>query len=51
MTHYYRIRRYRPELHNQPCRIITRGKRNSILIEFESGERHVVSRWAVRKLK
>ena len=33
----------------QPCRVIARGKKNSILVEFEDGYRSVVSRYAVRK--
>lgn len=50
MTHYWRIRATLPERHRQPCRVLARGRMNSILIEFADGERHVVSRWAVRKL-
>lgn len=33
----------------QPCRVLARGKKNSILVEFEDGYRAVVSRYAVRK--
>ena len=51
-THVYRWRKYRPELYGQRCRVLVRGKSmNSCLVEFESGERHIVSRYAVRKLK
>jgi hypothetical protein len=36
----------------QKCRILTRSKRmNSILVEFEDGEKVITSRWAVRKIK
>ena len=31
------------------CRILARGKMNSILVEFADGTRHVVSRYAVRR--
>ena len=31
------------------CRVLARGKKNSILVEFEDGYRAVVSRYAVRK--
>lgn len=47
----YRWRKYRPEWHAKRCRIIARGKMNSALVEFESGERAVVSRNALRKHK
>jgi len=33
----------------QPCRIVARGKMNSVLVEFENGEMVVTSRWATRK--
>lgn len=33
----------------QPCRVIARGRMNSILVEFEDGYRVVTSRYAVRK--
>ena len=46
----YRWRKYRPDLFGQRCRIIARGRRNSCLIEFENGVKHVVSRFAIRKL-
>ena len=32
-------------------RVITRGKRNSALIEFEDGQKEVISRNALRKAK
>lgn len=38
----------RAELKGRRCRIIARGRMNSILIEFaDNGERVVTSRWAV----
>lgn len=33
------------------CRVLVRGKRNSILVELEDGEKVVTSRYAVRKAK
>ena len=30
------------------CRVIARGAKNSCLIEFENGQREIVSRYAVR---
>lgn len=33
------------------CRIVTRGKKNSVLLEFEGGERVVTSGNAIRKRK
>lgn len=39
----------RKELKGKPCRILARGSsKNSILIEFEDGERIVTSAYAVR---
>ncbi len=40
----------RARLYGQRCRVITRGKRNSALVEFEDGERVVISRNALRKV-
>lgn len=51
MTHYWRVRATLPERFKQPCRIIARGRMNSICIEFEDGVRHIVSRYAVRRLE
>lgn len=38
-----------PDRKGQSCRIVTRGKMNSILVEFEDGFRAVTSRYAVRR--
>lgn len=38
-----------PERHRQPCRVLARGKMNSILVEFADGYLVVTSRFAVRK--
>jgi hypothetical protein len=38
-----------PERKGQPCRVLARGKMNSILVEFEDGVKVVTSRFAVRK--
>jgi hypothetical protein len=41
-----------PERKGQACRVIARGRMNSIWIEFESdGVNHIVSRYAVRRKK
>ena len=37
-------------LYKKRCRVIARGSMNSIMIEFEDGTRHVVSRNAVRAI-
>ena len=50
MTHVWRWRVNLPERHGTGCRVLARGKMNSILIEFGSdGVRHIVSRYAVRR--
>lgn len=50
MTHYWRLHATLPERYRDHCKILARGRMNSCLIEFSDGVRHVVSRWAVRKL-
>jgi len=50
MTHTWYWRKNLPERKGQKCRILARGRMNSILIEFEDGTKHVVSRYAVRKI-
>ena len=47
---YWRIRTRLAERHGQRLRIIARGTKNSALVEFEDGVRHIVSRNAYRKL-
>jgi hypothetical protein len=38
-----------PERKGQRCRVLVRGKRNTVLVEFEDGVRFVTSRHAVRR--
>ena len=40
-----------PERKGQRCRVLVRGKKNSIAVEFEDGYRVVTSRFAVRKVR
>lgn len=40
-----------PERKGELCRVVSRGKMNSILVEFVDGFRVVTSRFAVRKVK
>jgi len=40
-----------PERKGQRCKVLARGKMNSILVEFEDGFRVITSRYAVRKEK
>lgn len=49
MTHVYRWRKWRPDWHGRPCRVVARGSLNSVLIEFADGTRAVTSRFAVRR--
>ena len=37
-----------PERKGQKCRVLARGKMNSILVEFEDGYKVITSRYAVR---
>jgi hypothetical protein len=52
MTHRYCWRNNEKRLayHGRLCRVLARGTMNSILVEFENGERTVTSRYAVRKI-
>jgi hypothetical protein len=38
-----------PERKGQRCRVLVRGALNSVLVEFEDGQRVVTSRYAVRR--
>lgn len=40
----------RQTLYKRACRVVARGGMNSCLIEFENGQREVVSRNAVKRL-
>lgn len=41
----------RETLYARRCRVIYRGRPNSALVEFENGQREVVSRNALRKVR
>lgn len=47
----WRVRTTLPERKGTRCRVIARGTMNSACIEFEDGTRHIVSRWAFRKVQ
>ena len=49
VTHMWFWKSRLPERKGQLCKIIARGKMNSILVEFEDGFRVVTSRYAVRR--
>lgn len=51
LTHVYRWRKWRPDLFGRACRVLARGRLNSVLVEFGDGTRHVVSRYAVRRVR
>ena len=51
MTYRWRWKVRLPERFGQRCKVIARGKMNSVLVEFEDGYRVVASRFAVRKEK
>jgi hypothetical protein len=44
---FWRVRL--PDRKGQPCRVVARGGKNSVLVEFADGRRVVTSRYAVRK--
>ena len=41
----------RATMKGRKCRVIVRGKMNSCEIEFENGQKEIVSRNAIRKVK
>ena len=41
----------RATMKGRRCRVTARGKMNSCSIEFENGQREIVSRNAIRKVK
>ncbi len=50
--HVWFWRKRLPDRKGQPCRVLVRASRmNSVLVEFEDGERYVTSRYAVRMSK
>ena len=49
MTHYWYWKSRLPDRKDQACKILARGKMNSILVEFEDGFKVITSRYAVRK--
>lgn len=51
MTHYWRVRKYLPHRFGQPCRVLARGSLNSILVEFEDGEKYITNRYFARRIK
>jgi SH3 domain-containing protein len=50
LTHKWFWKTRLPERKGQKCRVLARGKMNSILVEFEDGYKVVTSRFAVRKI-
>ena len=52
MMHYYAWKNNpkRITLYRRPCRVLAYGSLGSILIEFENGQREIVSRRAIRRL-
>jgi hypothetical protein len=51
MTYVYRWKNNakRLTLYNRRCRVIIRSRANSALVEFENGQREVISRNAIRR--
>ncbi len=41
----------RATLYHRRCRVLARGGKNSVLVEFDNGQREIVSRYALRKWK
>jgi hypothetical protein len=41
----------RETMKNKRCRVLVRGKMNSVLVEFDNGQTEVISRNALRKDK
>ncbi|KKL83989.1 hypothetical protein LCGC14_1969190 [marine sediment metagenome] len=41
----------RATMKGRRCRVLARGKMNSIEIEFENGQKEIVGRYSIRKVK
>ena len=50
MTHFWNWKKRLPERKGQQCRVLARGRLNTILVEFKDGHRVTTSRFAVRKI-
>ena len=48
--YYWFWRKKLGERNGEPCRVLARGKMNSILVEFDDGYRVITSRYAVRRV-
>lgn len=46
---YWRKKPEGQDRKDQRCRVLARGKMNSIVVEFEDGYRVITSRYAVRR--
>ncbi len=46
---YWRVRTRLPARFGQPCRVLLRGRMNTVLVEFDDGYRVTTSRWYVRR--
>jgi hypothetical protein len=51
MDHYWRVKTRLPDRRGKPCRILARGRMNSILVQFSDGLRVVTSRNFVRRIE
>jgi len=49
LTHYWRVKTRLPERKGERCRVLVRGRMNSVLVEFADGYRVVTSRNYVRR--
>lgn len=50
--HHWRLRVRLPERHGTACRVVARGKMNSVQIEFAADRvRHIVSRYSIRRTR
>ncbi len=39
----------RQSLYGRKCQILAHGKKNSVLVEFEDGNKEIISRYALRR--
>lgn len=51
MTHVWWWRQRLPDRKGQPCRVLARGKLNTVLVEFQDGYQVFTSRFAVRLIR
>ena len=49
-TYGWKNNERRAAMFGRPCRVVVRGAMGSVMVEFEDGQREIISRRALRRL-